>query len=141
MGLRGPRRVGRDAALLLRRRAAQLDAADAVRGDGREHAVPRADGGRRAEPAPRVRVLAHAAIAPMVGPFAHFASVASNWCLAIFPHRAIHFGWASLLKSHPHPHEWDYQVSSMLASDAQLSRSSPAIVTYHEYDTLYDEGR
>jgi acetyl esterase/lipase len=77
----------------------------------------------------------------MVGPFAHFPSVAVNWPLALFPHRAIHFGWSEMLRSHPRPHEWDWRVSSLLASDETLRRTSPGIVTYHEFDTLCDEGR
>lgn len=86
-------------------------------------------------------VRGHVAIAPMVGPFSHFESVGSAWTLALFPHRAIHFGWAKLMRSLPLPHLWDWRVSALLASDAQLKSTSPGIVTFHHYDTLCDEGR
>lgn len=34
----------------------------------------------------------------------------------------------------------DWRVSSLLADDATLRKTSPGIVTYHQFDTLRDEG-
>ena len=86
-----------------------------------------------------VRVDGHVAVAPMVGPFAHFESVVANHNLALFPPRYILWSWSEFLKD-TSPHEWDWRVSALLASDEQLATTSPGIVTYHKFDTLRDEG-
>ena len=76
-------------------------------------------------------VHAHAAIAPMVGPFNHFPSIWARWRLGLFPYRQICFGWSTFLRDAPCPHEWDWRVSSLLASDEQLRATCPGVVTYH----------
>ena len=86
-----------------------------------------------------VHVDGHCAIAPMVGPFAHFESVPANAWLSLFPPRAILWSWSQFLRG-TRPHEWDWKVSALLATDEQLRRTSPGMLTYHTLDTLRDEG-
>lgn len=85
-----------------------------------------------------LRCDAHVAIAPMVGPFAHFYSVPKNWWLSLFPPRSILWAWSHFLRG-TEPHTWDWRVSALLATDEQLSKTSPGIVTFHKFDTLRDE--
>jgi len=86
-----------------------------------------------------IRVTAHGAIAPMVGPFAAFESIASNDWLSLFPSRSIQWSWSHFLRDLP-PHMWDWRVSALLASNERLGTTSPGCVAYHTFDTLRDEG-
>ena len=86
-----------------------------------------------------VQVDAHVAIAPMVGPFGHFSSLADNAWLGLFPLRTITWMWGEFLRG-VRPHEWTWRVSALLATDEELALTCPGIVTYHQFDTLRDEG-
>eukprot|EP00966_Prymnesium_polylepis_P237992 5503919-Prymnesium_polylepis.1 len=73
-----------------------------------------------------VRVAGHVAIAPMVSPLMCGGSLARNEATSLFPVRTILWAWAQYLRDAP-PHTWDWRVSGLLATDAQLRAVSPGI--------------
>jgi len=86
-----------------------------------------------------VHVDGHVAICPMVGPFVQYQSEPKSWWHSLLPRHSIPWSWTHFLRDVP-PHNWDWRVSALLASDEQLTRTCPGIVVFHSFDPGRDEG-
>ena len=86
-----------------------------------------------------VHVDGHVAICPMVGPFGQYQSESKRWWHSLLPRNSIPWSWTHFLRDVP-PHNWDWRVSALLASDEQLTRTCPGILVFHSFDTRLDEG-
>jgi acetyl esterase/lipase len=86
-----------------------------------------------------VHVDGHVAICPMVGPFVQYQSEPKSWRHSLLPRHSIPWSWTHFLRDVP-PHNWDWRVSALLASDEQLTRTCPGIVVFHSFDPGRDEG-
>lgn len=86
-----------------------------------------------------VHVDGRVAICPMVGPFVQYQSEPKRWWHSLLPRHSIPWSWTHFLRDVP-PHNWDWRVSALLASDEQLTRTCPGIVVFHSFDSRRDEG-